>query len=371
MATSMKRRDRPARRRSALRRGNFAARMRMSVLYDRSVTFGGLVVGTGNKTEALIGYTTLFGDSASAFNPIGDLYKSQVRQLAVAMGVPDAIVRKPPSADLWPGQTDETEGGFQLSGPRPAPVLAGRQAAIDRRDGRARVRGVDGRAGGPSDRRPPSSNGRCRRSPSSGRGRRAWITCTRAAGRGRPAADDRGGERERRSGDCRRDPVRGGGRDWHLRLPWGWNTGELGPMELRGYTDGAANPDPGELRNPQVEPICRKYLELRYRLLPYIYTAARECTDTGLPMIRALWLHHGGDRARLPHAISTSGAATSWSRPSSRKARPAAASICRAAPGSTTGRKNGSKEAAMSIAASPRDDAAVRASRRRDPRTIL
>jgi NAD+ synthase len=97
---------------SALRRGNFAARMRMAVLYDRSVTWGGLVVGTGNKTELLIGYTTLFGDSACAFNPIGDLYKSQVRQLAVALGVPDAIVRKAPSADLWPGQTDEGEGGF-------------------------------------------------------------------------------------------------------------------------------------------------------------------------------------------------------------------------------------------------------------------
>jgi NAD+ synthase len=97
---------------SSLRRGNFAARMRMAVLYDRSVTFGGLVVGTGNKTEALIGYTTVFGDSACAFNPIGDLYKSQVRQLAVAIGVPDAIVRKAPSADLWPGQTDESEGGF-------------------------------------------------------------------------------------------------------------------------------------------------------------------------------------------------------------------------------------------------------------------
>jgi NAD+ synthase len=97
---------------SALRRGNFAARMRMSVLYDRSVTWGGLVVGTGNKTESLIGYTTLFGDSACAFNPIGDLYKSQVRQLAMAMGVPDAIIRKAPSADLWPGQTDENEGGF-------------------------------------------------------------------------------------------------------------------------------------------------------------------------------------------------------------------------------------------------------------------
>ena len=97
---------------SALRRGNFAARMRMAVLYDRSAVRGGLVVGTGNKTETLIGYTTLFGDSACAFNPIGDLYKSQVRQLAVAMGVPDAIVRKAPTADLWPGQTDEIEGGF-------------------------------------------------------------------------------------------------------------------------------------------------------------------------------------------------------------------------------------------------------------------
>jgi NAD+ synthase len=97
---------------SSLRRGNFAARMRMTVLYDRSVTVGGLVVGTGNKTESLIGYTTIYGDSACAFNPIGDLYKSQVRQMAVAMGVPDAIVRKAPSADLWPGQTDEGEGEF-------------------------------------------------------------------------------------------------------------------------------------------------------------------------------------------------------------------------------------------------------------------
>jgi NAD+ synthase len=97
---------------SALRRGNFMARARMAVLYDRSVTWRGLVVGTGNKTESLIGYTTVFGDNACAFNPIGDLYKSQVRQLAVAMGVPEAIVRKAPSADLWPGQTDELEGGF-------------------------------------------------------------------------------------------------------------------------------------------------------------------------------------------------------------------------------------------------------------------
>jgi NAD+ synthase len=97
---------------SPLRRGNFMARQRMAVLYDRSVTWGGLVVGTGNKTESLIGYTTLFGDSACAFNPIGDLYKSQVRQLAAAVGVPDSIIIKAPSADLWPGQTDESEAGF-------------------------------------------------------------------------------------------------------------------------------------------------------------------------------------------------------------------------------------------------------------------
>jgi NAD+ synthase len=97
---------------STLRRGNFMARMRMAVLYDRSVTWRGLVVGTGNKTETLIGYTTLFGDSASAFNPIGDLYKSQVRQLAADVGVPDEIIAKAPSADLWPGQTDESEAGF-------------------------------------------------------------------------------------------------------------------------------------------------------------------------------------------------------------------------------------------------------------------
>jgi len=89
--------------------------------------------------------------------------------------------------------------------------------------------------------------------------------------------------------------FRAHGRDWHLRLPWGWNTGEVGPMELRGYADGAAHPDPSELRNPHVEPICRKYLELRYRMLPYIYTAARQCCDSGLPMIRALWLHHSED----------------------------------------------------------------------------
>ena len=89
--------------------------------------------------------------------------------------------------------------------------------------------------------------------------------------------------------------FRSHGRNWHLRLPWGWNMGKIGPSELRGYTGGAADPDPKELNNPQVEPIVKKYLELRYRLLPYTYTIARECCDTGLPLMRALWLHHHDD----------------------------------------------------------------------------
>jgi NAD+ synthase len=98
-----------------LRRGNFMARMRMAVLYDRSVTWNGLVVGTGNKTETLLGYTTIYGDNASAFNPIGDLYKTQVRLLARAVGVPEQIIAKAPSADLWPGQTDEADVGFSYA----------------------------------------------------------------------------------------------------------------------------------------------------------------------------------------------------------------------------------------------------------------
>ncbi len=97
---------------TAVRRGNFMARARMAVLYDRSASFGGLVVGTGNKTESLIGYTTIYGDNACAFNPIGDLYKSQVRQMAAAIGVPRQVIAKAPSADLWPDQTDEAEGSF-------------------------------------------------------------------------------------------------------------------------------------------------------------------------------------------------------------------------------------------------------------------
>ena len=97
---------------SRVRQGNIMARMRMIVLYDQSASFHGLAVGTGNKTEILLGYTTLYGDSACAINPLGDLYKTQVRQLARAMGIPAAIIDKPPTADLWLGQTDEGELGF-------------------------------------------------------------------------------------------------------------------------------------------------------------------------------------------------------------------------------------------------------------------
>jgi NAD+ synthase len=94
-----------------VRRGNVMARQRMIVLYDRSAAFEALVAGTGNKTEALLGYGTLYGDMAAAIAPIGDLYKSQLRAVAGALGVPDEILAKPPSADLWPGQTDEGELG--------------------------------------------------------------------------------------------------------------------------------------------------------------------------------------------------------------------------------------------------------------------
>ena len=94
-----------------VRRGNVMARQRMIVLYDRSAAWDALVAGTSNKTEALLGYGTLHGDMAAAFSPIGDLYKTQLRDVARDLGVPEEIVAKPPSADLWPGQTDEEELG--------------------------------------------------------------------------------------------------------------------------------------------------------------------------------------------------------------------------------------------------------------------
>jgi NAD+ synthase len=89
------------------------ARERMTILYDHSWAWRALVLGTSNKTELLLGYGTIYGDLASAINPVGDLYKTQVWELAEAVGVPTAIVQKAPSADLWAGQTDEVELGFQ------------------------------------------------------------------------------------------------------------------------------------------------------------------------------------------------------------------------------------------------------------------
>jgi NAD+ synthase len=94
------------------RRGNAMARCRMLILYDHTEEFGGLVLGTTNRTEWLLGYFTIHGDGAAAIEPVAHLYKCQVRSLAAYVGVPDYIIEKAPSADLWAGQTDEKELGF-------------------------------------------------------------------------------------------------------------------------------------------------------------------------------------------------------------------------------------------------------------------
>ena len=98
-----------------VRRGNKMARERMSILFDQSKKHGALVLGTSNKSEILLGYSTVFGDNASSLNPIGDLYKQQVWQLSRFLGVPEPVIAKPPSADLWPGQTSEGELGFEFA----------------------------------------------------------------------------------------------------------------------------------------------------------------------------------------------------------------------------------------------------------------
>ena len=98
-----------------VRFGNKMARERMSILFDQAKKLGCLVLGTSNKTEILLGYSTIFGDNASSINPLGDLYKQQVWQLARHLGLPDHVVDKRPSADLWPGQTDEAELGFDYA----------------------------------------------------------------------------------------------------------------------------------------------------------------------------------------------------------------------------------------------------------------
>ncbi len=95
-----------------VRRGNKLARERMSILFDLAKKHGCLVLGTSNKTEILLGYSTVFGDNASSLNPNGDLHKQQVWQLAKHLGVPESVIAKPPSADLWPGQTSAGELGF-------------------------------------------------------------------------------------------------------------------------------------------------------------------------------------------------------------------------------------------------------------------
>jgi len=100
---------------SALRKGNFSARMRMATLFDVSADENALVLGTSNKSELMLGYGTLFGDLASAVNPIGDLYKTEVFELAEYLGVTQAIIDKPPSADLWAGQSDEEELGYSYA----------------------------------------------------------------------------------------------------------------------------------------------------------------------------------------------------------------------------------------------------------------
>ncbi len=99
----------------SVRRGNKMARERMTILFDQAKKLGALVLGTSNKTEILLGYSTIFGDNASSLNPLGDLYKQQVWQLSRHLGVPAEVVDKKPSADLWPGQTDEGDFGFDYA----------------------------------------------------------------------------------------------------------------------------------------------------------------------------------------------------------------------------------------------------------------
>ena len=116
------------------RRGNKMARERMSILYDHSMAERALVLGTSNKTELLLGYGTLFGDMASALNPIGDLYKTQLYELARALDLPQSVLTKAPSADLWAGQSDEDELGMRY-----AVVDQILQLLVDERRSRAEV----------------------------------------------------------------------------------------------------------------------------------------------------------------------------------------------------------------------------------------
>ena len=97
---------------SNLRYGNLAARVRMCLLYDYSASLNSLVVGTSNKSERMLGYGTIYGDMACALNPIGELFKSEIFEFAKFLGIDERIIKKAPSADLWYGQSDESELGF-------------------------------------------------------------------------------------------------------------------------------------------------------------------------------------------------------------------------------------------------------------------
>ena len=137
------------------------------------------------------------------------------------------------------------------------------------------------------------------------------------------------------------------GRSWKLRLPWGWNTGDPGPIEMSGYKQGAM-PDSSQLHNPDVEPICRKYLELRYRLLPYLYSAVHECATTGMPIMRALWLHYPDDPKAAACEDQYLGEATFLWRRWLRRARLRGKFIFRREHGLTSGAASGSRVAATS-----------------------
>ncbi|PKN73017.1 MAG: NAD+ synthase [Candidatus Cloacimonetes bacterium HGW-Cloacimonetes-3] len=97
---------------TALRRGNWIARIRMNILFDQAAKLNALVMGTGNLTELMVGYCTQYGDSACAFEPIGHLYKTEVWEMAKVMELPEKLISKTPTADLWEGQSDEAELGI-------------------------------------------------------------------------------------------------------------------------------------------------------------------------------------------------------------------------------------------------------------------
>jgi alpha-glucosidase len=138
--------------------------------------------------------------------------------------------------------------------------------------------------------------------------------------------------------------FRSHGRVWKLHLPWGWNMGDPGPL-VRQETP-AYQPDPGELHNAAIEPICKKYLELRYQLMPYLYATVKETCETGVPIMRALWLHYPDDAVAVArgdeylYGRDILGWLQSW-----RKARRPDRCICRVGPGMTSGLSSVSKAA--------------------------